>query len=85
MKFIHTKMTFIYGHIHPRKWVKITLSFKLQVQNSKFKHLPWGHDEGWGITRNGPMRSLQKMATPTMKEMYSHMQWEAFRNQGKTS
>jgi hypothetical protein len=25
------------------------------------------------------------MATPTMKETYSHMQWEAFGNQRKTS
>jgi hypothetical protein len=36
MKFIHAKMTFIhmksfiYGHIHPCKWIKITLSFKAQ-------------------------------------------------------
>ncbi len=43
MKFIHAKITFvriksfIYGHIHPCRWIKITLSFKLQVQNSKFK------------------------------------------------
>jgi len=43
MKFIHAKMTFvhmkslIYGHIHPCRWIKITLSFKLQAQNSKLK------------------------------------------------
>ncbi len=38
MKFIPTKMTFIhmksfiYGHIHPCMWIKITLSFKLEAQ-----------------------------------------------------
>jgi len=43
MKFIHAKMTFvhmkslIYGHIHPCRWIKITLSFKLQAQSSKLK------------------------------------------------
>jgi hypothetical protein len=43
MKFIHAKMTFvriksfIYGHIHPCRWIKITSSFKLQAQNSKLK------------------------------------------------
>jgi hypothetical protein len=36
MKFIHMK-SFIYGHIHPCRWIKIILSFKLQVQNSKLK------------------------------------------------
>jgi hypothetical protein len=29
--------SFIYGHIHPCWWIKITLSFKLQAQNSKLK------------------------------------------------
>jgi hypothetical protein len=39
MKFIHAKMTiihmksFIYGHIHPYRWIKITLNFKFQVQS----------------------------------------------------
>jgi hypothetical protein len=43
MKFIHTKMAFIYmkslfyGHIHPCRWIKIKLNFKLQIQSSKFK------------------------------------------------
>ncbi len=43
MKFIHVKMafihmkSFIYEHIHPCKWIRITLSFKLQAQSSKFK------------------------------------------------
>jgi hypothetical protein len=27
----------LYGHIHPCRWIKITLSFKLQVQSSKLK------------------------------------------------
>jgi hypothetical protein len=36
MKFIHMK-SFIYGHIHPCKWIKITLSFKLQAESSKHK------------------------------------------------
>jgi len=35
MKFIHMK-SFIYEHIHPWRWIKITLSFKFQVQSSKF-------------------------------------------------
>jgi hypothetical protein len=29
--------SFIYGHIHPCRWIKITLSFKLQVQSSKLR------------------------------------------------
>jgi len=33
MAFIHIK-SFIYGHIHPRKWIKITLNFKFQAQSS---------------------------------------------------
>jgi hypothetical protein len=39
MKFIYAKMTFIhmksfiYGHIHPCKWIKIILSFKLQASS----------------------------------------------------
>jgi hypothetical protein len=43
MKFIHEKMTvihmkpFIYGHIDQCRWIKITLSCKLQAQSSKFK------------------------------------------------
>jgi hypothetical protein len=36
MTFIHMK-SFIYGHIHPCRWIKITLSFKLQIQSSKHK------------------------------------------------
>jgi len=36
--FIHIK-SFIYGHIHPCRWIKITLSFKLQAQSFKFKPL----------------------------------------------
>ncbi len=38
MKFIHGKMTFIhmksfiYGHIHPCRCMKITLNFKFQAQ-----------------------------------------------------
>jgi hypothetical protein len=36
MTFIHMK-SFSYGHIHPCKWVKITLNFKLQAQSSKLK------------------------------------------------
>ncbi len=28
------KMTLIYGHIHPCKWIKITLNFKFQAQAS---------------------------------------------------
>ncbi len=35
MTFIHMK-SFIYGHIHPW-WIKITLSLKFQIQNSKFR------------------------------------------------
>jgi hypothetical protein len=44
MKFIHAKMrfihmkSFIYGHSHPCRWIKITLNFKfakLQVQASR--------------------------------------------------
>jgi hypothetical protein len=30
MKFIHMN-SFIYGHIHPCRWIKITLNFNLQV------------------------------------------------------
>ncbi len=43
MKSIHEKMTFIhmksfiYGHIHPCKWTKMTLYFKIQAQSSKLK------------------------------------------------
>jgi hypothetical protein len=43
MKFIHVKMpfihmkSFIYGHIHPYRWIKITLNFKFQPQSSKLK------------------------------------------------
>ncbi len=43
MKFIHVKMafihmkSFIYEHIHPCKWIRITLRFKLQTESSKFK------------------------------------------------
>jgi hypothetical protein len=29
--------SFIYGHIHPCRWIKITLNFKLQAQSSKLK------------------------------------------------
>jgi hypothetical protein len=36
MKFIHMK-SFIYGHIHPCKWINITLHFKFQTQSSKFE------------------------------------------------
>jgi hypothetical protein len=45
---IHPYELFIYGHIHPCRWIKITLSFKLQVQTlcSCTNHLPLGHDEG---------------------------------------
>ncbi len=35
MKFIHMK-SFIYGHIHPCGWIKITLSFKLQAPSLGF-------------------------------------------------
>jgi len=31
MKLIHAKMTFIYGHIHRCRWIKITLNFKFQA------------------------------------------------------
>jgi hypothetical protein len=43
MKFIHEKMKFIYmksffyEHIHPCRWNKIKLNFKLQIQSSKLK------------------------------------------------
>jgi len=43
MKFIHAKMTFIhmtsliYGHIHPCRWIKITLNFKFQAISTKHK------------------------------------------------
>jgi hypothetical protein len=43
MKFIHAKMifiyvkSFVYGHIHPCKWIKITLSFKFQTQSFKLR------------------------------------------------
>ncbi len=38
MKFIHVKMTFIYGHIHPCRWIKIilTLSYKLKAPSLGF-------------------------------------------------
>jgi hypothetical protein len=29
--------SFMYGHIHPCRWIKITLSFKFQIQSSNFK------------------------------------------------
>ncbi len=29
--------SFIYGHIHPCRWIKMTLSFKFEAQSSKFK------------------------------------------------
>ncbi len=29
--------SFICGHIHPYRWIKITLNFKFQVQNFKLK------------------------------------------------
>jgi hypothetical protein len=35
MKFIHAKMTFIYGHIHPCMWIKIILNFKFQAHASR--------------------------------------------------
>jgi len=35
MKFIYMK-SFIYGHIHPCKWIKITSSFKLRAQSLDF-------------------------------------------------
>jgi hypothetical protein len=42
MKSIRAKITFIYGHIHPCRWIKITLSFKLQTPSSSctFMHKP---------------------------------------------
>jgi hypothetical protein len=36
MKFIHMK-SFIYEHIHPCSWIKITLNSKFQAQSSKLK------------------------------------------------
>jgi hypothetical protein len=44
---IHPYELFIYGHIHPCRWIKMKLSFKLQVQTlcSCTNHLPLGHDE----------------------------------------
>jgi hypothetical protein len=36
MKFIRMN-SFIYGHIHPCRWIKIILSFKLQAQSSEFR------------------------------------------------
>ncbi len=33
MKFIHMK-SFVYGNVHPCRWIKITLNFKLQAQSS---------------------------------------------------
>ncbi len=35
-KFIHMK-SFIYGHIHPCRWIKIIINFKLQIQSSKLR------------------------------------------------
>jgi hypothetical protein len=29
--------SFIYGHIHSYRWIKIILNFKLQTQSSKLK------------------------------------------------
>jgi hypothetical protein len=43
MKFIHAKMTlihvksFVYGHINPCRWIKITLSFKFRTQSFKLR------------------------------------------------
>ncbi len=43
MKFIHENGTFIhmksfiYGHIHPYRWIKITLNFKFQAQSFKLR------------------------------------------------
>ncbi len=34
MSFIHMK-SFVYGHIHTCRWIKIILIFKFQVQSSK--------------------------------------------------
>jgi hypothetical protein len=35
MKFIHAKNDIhLHGHIHPCKWIKITLNFKFQSQAS---------------------------------------------------
>jgi hypothetical protein len=34
--FIHMK-SFIYGHIPPCRWIKITLNFKFQIQSFKLK------------------------------------------------
>jgi hypothetical protein len=34
MTFIHMK-SFIYGHIHPCRWIKITLNFKFQAKSSE--------------------------------------------------
>jgi hypothetical protein len=36
MTIIHMK-SFIYGHVHSCRWIKITLSFKLQAQSSKLR------------------------------------------------
>ncbi len=36
MTFIHMK-SFIYGHIHPCRLIKITLDFKFQAQSSKLR------------------------------------------------
>jgi hypothetical protein len=36
MIFIHVK-SFVYGHIHPCRWIKITCSFKFQTQSFKLK------------------------------------------------
>jgi hypothetical protein len=36
MKFIHMN-SFIYRHIHPYRWIKITLNFKFQAQNFKLR------------------------------------------------
>jgi hypothetical protein len=29
--------SFIYGHIHPCRWIKITLYFKFQAQSAKLR------------------------------------------------
>ncbi len=49
MKFIHAKMTFvhmksfIYGHIHPCRWIKITLNFKFSKLQAQASHSCTSH------------------------------------------
>jgi hypothetical protein len=42
MTFIHIKL-FIYGHIHPYMWIKITLNIKLQAPSLGFISDPHLH------------------------------------------